>query len=347
MSKQKLDDKINTDNKAANYWKAMESYNKAEKLLLERLKTEGSARILLQLGSLQILMDNHVEAERNLLSALSKDPNLIKAHDALSIIYLKRKDYKNAVSHLENAIKFDPEDLELRSRLALAYLKAEIIDKAETNFKKILKITPFHIDSQIGLGEVYTYMGDLGEEEMYELAIEHFTLAIKNAMSEHSSRRLNKSELAQVFYLRGYCRIRYYEAQRHVSHINKEETLQTALSDFTNCLERDPEHGRSKIALKKIKMRHFNMPLIKRAVSIIAFVFCGLIFFTALCGYFIGYPQPLNIGYFTLLTFGASIFAIMAIYLPWIFKIAAKNIELKKDTFVRADRVGIFSEGVF
>jgi tetratricopeptide (TPR) repeat protein len=313
----------------------MESYNKAKRILLEKLKTEGTARIHLQLGHLQILMDDYSEAEKNLLSALAKDSSLVKAHDALSIIYVKREDYKNAISHLETAVKFDSSDIELRSRLALAYFKAGILDKAEANFKKILKITPFHIDSQIGLGEVYTYMGDLGEVEMFALAVEHFSLAIKNSMGELGSRRLNKTELASVFYLRGFSCIRYYET---TGQGNKEKIFQAATADFTNCLENDLDHNRAKIALKKMKMGRLNIHLIKRSVSVLAAILSVLIFFTAQAGYFFGFPQPLKIEYYSLLTFGASVFVILSIYLPFIFKLTPENMELKRGSFVRADR---------
>jgi tetratricopeptide (TPR) repeat protein len=319
----------------------MESYNKAKRLLLEKLKTEGTARIHLQLGHLQILMDEFDEAEKNLQSALSKDPNLIKAHDALSLIYMKREDYKNAISHLESAVKYDSEDLELRSRLALAYLKAKILDKAEAHFRKIIKITPYHVDTQIGLGEVYAYLGDLGEADMYERAVEHFSAAIKNAMSEHGSRRLSKTELATVFYLRGYSNIKYFET---TGHGNKETLFQSASCDFTNCLEHDPQHSRAAIALKKIKRGSSSVHLMKQTVSIIVLILSGLIFFTAQAGYFFRFPQPLAIEYYAILTFGASVFTILSIYLPWIFKIKSENLELKRSSFVRTDRIGLFSE---
>ncbi|MBF0540107.1 MAG: tetratricopeptide repeat protein [Nitrospirae bacterium] len=337
-----------SENKAANYWKAMESYNKAKGILLEKLKIEGTARIHLQLGHLQILMDDYSEAEKNLLSALSKDSTLIKAHDALSLIYVKREDYKNAISHLESAVKFDPSDLDLRSRLALAYLKARIVDKAEDNFKKILKITPFHVDSQIGLGEVYAYMGDLGEGEMYERAAEHFTLAISYTMSENGSRRLNKTELASVFYLRGFSNIRYFETVgASFQTQTKEKIFQAASVDFRNCLENDPEHNRAKIALKKLKTDRLNIHLIKRSISIFVAILSGLIFLTAQAGYFFSFPQPLKIEYYSLLTFGSTAFAILSIYLPWIFRLNPEDMELKRSSFVREGRIGLYSERSF
>ncbi|MCA1679224.1 MAG: hypothetical protein LC777_09910, partial [Actinobacteria bacterium] len=62
-----------------------------------------------------------------------------------------------------------------------------------------------------GLGEVYIVMDD-DDDDLYELAIEHFSDAIKLAESGTGSKRLTNGEYAEVLYSRGYARTALYEA---------------------------------------------------------------------------------------------------------------------------------------
>lgn len=77
----------------------------------------------------------------------------------------------------------DPDNLTIWSNLAEAYLKLNMKNKAETEYKAILGITQGHIESHIGLGEVYTAMGDDGDGDMFDSAIHHFCEGIKLAKS--------------------------------------------------------------------------------------------------------------------------------------------------------------------
>ena len=68
---------------------------------------------------------------------------------------------------------------------------------------KILRITPYHLDSLIGLGEVYLAMGEAPREssrsadaeEMFTLAIENYTLALDYSINktDKASKKLRQN----------------------------------------------------------------------------------------------------------------------------------------------------------
>ena len=168
-----------------------------------RLKDLDQPRDLLRLGNLHITMEEYEKAEEVLLKALQKHEDSVGILNALGIVCQRRKRFKKAVRYFEAAVRQDPEDFTLRSNLAEAYLKAKRVEEAEKEYQKILRVTPNHVESQIGMGEVYTAMGDEGEEEMYSAALEHYTKALKLADSPARSKRLRRKRTGRAALLQG------------------------------------------------------------------------------------------------------------------------------------------------
>jgi hypothetical protein len=112
--------------------------------------------------------------------------------------------YTKAVQYFDQAEQKDIDDLTviIGSNLAEACLKAKLADRSEAEYKKILGGTALHVESHIGLGEVYTAMGDAGDGDMYDEAI---------GRSTYGSKRLKKKDLSAALYSRGYANVKLYE----------------------------------------------------------------------------------------------------------------------------------------
>ena len=179
------------------YWKAREVYEKAEGILKDQITKSEDANTLFQLGDLLLKMKEYEEAEKILLKALEKDKTSAETYAKLGEISTFKEDYKKAIQYFESAIKRDPYDLMIKSALAEAYHNGKLGGEGRNEYKKILNITPYHQESLIGLGEVYTVMGerengDVDIIDMYDQSISYFTEAINLANSEKASKDLRK-----------------------------------------------------------------------------------------------------------------------------------------------------------
>ena len=163
------------------HWKAREAYTKAENLLKGQLEQEETAPVFFQLGALYLKMEAYQEARSYLCKSLEKDKENAETYANLGVVFSRQENFKKAVQYFEDAIKWDSDNLAYYSNLAEAYLKKQQVEKAEAEYKKILAIAPKHVESHIGLGEVYTVMADQGDGDLYGQAIRYFSLGINIA----------------------------------------------------------------------------------------------------------------------------------------------------------------------
>ncbi len=245
-----------TDKSSAAHWKASEYYKKAEAILKDRLKKSEDVSTLLQLGELQLttstMEEEYEEAGKNLRKALEGDRESPTPYADLGVLYSRMEDFKKAVEHFETAFKQDPDDFTIRSNMAEAYFRLGKTERAESEYKKILGIAPYHVESLIGLGEVYNVLAEKDDPDRYYEAVSCFTNALKIASSENYSKRLKKKELAAVHYSRGYANSKLYES----SKFRKDESLiKEALKDFKLCHKMDPNHHKAIRAVEKIEER--------------------------------------------------------------------------------------------
>ena len=321
-----------TEEKTTAHWKAWELYKKAEGILKDQLNTAEDALTFLQLGQLHLTMEEYAEAERYLQDALEKDRESAEPYTYLGVLYTRKEDFKMAVQYFESALRRDPDNLTIRSNLAEAYLKAELMYKAEVEYKKILKITLGHVESHLGLGEVYTAMGDAEDEDMYDQAIYHFTEGIKIAQSKKGSKILRKKELAAVLYSRGYARVKLYEASKT---IRDESLLHDALKDFKDCFHTDQDHHKARRAKEKIEKMHSRYSpqrLTERVGPLVISLPSLTVFILTQGSFFFGKPiESLDsVGYYALLTFGLLIFMVAGLSLPQLLTLKVAGIELEK-----------------
>lgn len=322
---------VDTDVRTTAHWKAREFYKKAEEILKNRVTEARDASTFLQLGMLYLAMEEYTEAEKSLLGARERDSESAEPYANLGVLYTRKEDFKSGIQYFEDALKRDSDDLSIRRNLAETYLKAELMDKAEAEYNKILRITRGQVGSQIGLGEVYTAMGDDGDEDMYDLAISHFTEGIKIAKSKKGSKRLNKKELATVLYSRGYARVKLYEASKTK---RDESLLRKALKDFEDCFLNDPDYHKARWAKEKIEKRfsRFSPQRLTEKGGQWIFALSLIVFILTQISFFHGPRYIDNLGYYALLTFGSLIFMVAGLCLPQLTQLKVAGIKLEKSS---------------
>lgn len=244
------------------------------------------------------------------------------------------------------------------------------MEKAESEYRKILGITHYHVESHIGLGEVYVAMGDEGDTDTYSHAIAHFTEAIKIAQSGEGSKRLKKQELAAVLYSRGYARVKLYE---NSTFVTDESLLSRALDDFNKCVKNDPEHYKGRRAIEKLssRIRRFYPQFLTEKIGPFLILVSSAVIFTlsqwSFWSFLFNNPntklaselssnitavetqgrgetkkeeteketesdRTINAAQYILLTFGSLTFMVVSLYLPQLLKLKIAGIELEKST---------------
>jgi len=255
LYREKMDEHLTNENfgdMTSAHWKAWEYFKKAEKALTGRLTGTNDSPTLIDLGELYFIMEKYSEAEGRLLEAIKNDDESSRGYPILGAVYLRQNEYKKAIDSFKKAIERDPDDLGLRSSLAEAFLKAGMQDEAEAEYKRILGVTSYHVESLIGLGEVYTAIAEKDDPDKYSDAISFFSKALETADSENRSKNLKKKEQAAVHYSRGYARSKLYER----SNFRNQSLINEALEDFKKCRDCDPSHLKAMRAIEKIETKY-------------------------------------------------------------------------------------------
>ncbi len=98
--------------------------------------------ILGNLGSLNLVMGNHIEAERNFERILQIDPEEFKAHFYLGIIALKRNDEQGARRRFDRVLALQPTHYPVFDALGSWLREKGRIDEAKEEFRKALSLNP-------------------------------------------------------------------------------------------------------------------------------------------------------------------------------------------------------------
>jgi tetratricopeptide (TPR) repeat protein len=339
----------------APYWKAREFFQRAERVLQAQVDQLDDAGVWLQFGQLLLSLGDYMteaeltRAENCLTKALAKDANSADTYTNLGVLYTRKKDFVKAIKNFTDAFKLDPDDLNVWSNLAEAYVKSAAADnadpglkeKAETEFKRILEVAPNHVESIMGLGEVYKAMGDAAkDEDLYIRAIEQFDLGIQIADSDAGSKTLKKRDRAAALYSAGYAKVKLYEA----ATAKDEGLLHDAFDYFRRSVEDDPENFKAIRAFDRIdkRLKRFSS---QRAVEKfgprIILLGAAMIFSVAQASAIKHWPiadlGPTN---YTLLSFGSLLFAVAGLSLPQLLKLKVPGIELEKSAVEQITTAG-------
>jgi tetratricopeptide (TPR) repeat protein len=104
--------------------------------------------ILGNLGSLNLIMGNHIKAERDFEKILQIDPNEYKAHFYLGIIALKRNDEQGARKRFDRVLALRPTHYPVFDALGSWLKEKGRIEEAKDEFRKALSLNP---DDQIAI----------------------------------------------------------------------------------------------------------------------------------------------------------------------------------------------------
>jgi tetratricopeptide (TPR) repeat protein len=311
------------------------------------------------MGELYLLMSEYDEAKKCLEEALNMDESqgagspdysrTAKPAANLGVLCVRREEYTNAIDYFQRALRIDPDDLSLRSNLAEAYLKNKQLDRAESEFNAVLERAPCHVESIIGLGEVYVALAEMGDADLFETAVERYGQAIRLGVQKQGSKRLKKSELAGVYYARGYARVRIYEVSGTPLDCSP---LSDALKDFNQCFSLNPTHFRAKRAIEKVKKllpRYSPQGAIERwgpavvvAMSLIVFITAQVVFFAP---FFASRSQFLSANHYVALTTGSIVLLVAGVYLPRVIKLRVAGVELEKSAVDHVTTIGTVGIG--
>jgi tetratricopeptide (TPR) repeat protein len=320
---------------------------RAGELLHGKLDQGGKFRTLLSLADLHIEAQDWPEAKQALAlaEAISGGSRLKRAdvNARLGLVRLGSEEYSEAAKSFRDALSVTPQDLTLRNNLGKALLRSKEFDSAQNEFNRVLKIAPGHIDAQLAAAQVCIDMADDGEADYYKSAERHLTNALTHGRNKRSgSRQLRHSDIASIYYLRGYARVKRYESDAQAA---KSGVLLEALSDFRKCRDLDRNHPKASAAIEKINQRlikRIGESAVDRVGPFLIFLAGTAVFVLAQLDFFfqgtavrasLGLPATKAItqaATYTALTFGALVFMIAGLYLPRLLKLKVAGIELQK-----------------
>ena len=266
-----------TDELHSEYNKAHMSMNnyffKGVQQLEDNLKRYEKNKLdLYNLGELYLLTEQYDKAKKNFEECVSRYPRYPHAYVGLGVANMRTKNYKEAIENFTTALQFDPDDFNVQSNLSEAHLKSGNLAEAEKGYKKILVFSPNYIDALMGLAEYYKIMGDKAmeeknvsdAEEWYQQARSKYDRLVDlNNSKEATSRRLNRTDLNNIYYSRGYVKVKLFEIgsnilKRGISLKKNEKisvkifSLQSPREDFKQILPGEDNYFKARNAIRKI-----------------------------------------------------------------------------------------------
>ena len=290
-------------------FKAWESFRHAEKLLLEKCKDGQEISSMLDLAELYIAFDRHEDATKYLDDILKKDANHVSANLNKGILHLNKKQYNDAIKSFMLVLAQNPDFLDTRSKLARAYQKQKRTDEAENEYQKILSIAGYHIESLIGLSDVYIAQAEESEKKgnsseavvYFDKAIHRLNMLLKYTnpievdlpdisdvfLNEPTSRNLTKNEISSIYYSLGYAKTKLSEAKKH----SDPDLLVDAKNHFSQVRPGTPNYFKAERAGNKINdlLNSLKKSTSSAGAGIVA-ILALVIFVLTQIGFFIGKP---------------------------------------------------------
>jgi tetratricopeptide (TPR) repeat protein len=287
-----------------------------------------------QWGNLYLNMTEYDKAAVQYQKAVDLDNESGEPLNQLGVLSSRKEDFAKAIQYFEQALQRDSDNLKIKSNLAEAYLKGGKLDKAESQYKAILSITAKHVESEIGLGQVYTAMAEsCHDSDYYEEAIHHFERAIAMAENDSSaiSKKMTSRELAALYYASGYARVKLHNASKT---IKGDRLLWDARRDFKQSVKHDKENHKAERAVKKIteKSPLFSPERFLEKVGPMTIVAMSAFVFGLVQVSFLRKGIFHNLAFYVPVTFGSIALMVVGFYLPQLLKLKVAGIELEKSS---------------
>jgi tetratricopeptide (TPR) repeat protein len=310
---------------------AWDWYVNARGKLKGALSEGPDASVELQLGELALAVGELDDAKAPLINAAKAEPDRARALADLGVLFYRLEDYPASIRNLEASLRRDSDDLTVQSFLAQAYLKAGSPERAEAEYQQVLQRAPLNLESRVGLGTVYTVMGDAGDPDAYQSAIDHFEKALSVAGQGGGSRTLRSRELAAVHYSIGYAKVKQAQARGPLPNVG---LLRQARKELRECRRLDEEHHKAGRALERLERMIPSRPhsLIEEGGRLLVAFLCVMVLGLVVGSVFFDWPaNDLDLGADTsALLFGSLLFLMAGLYLPQVLKLKVAGIELEK-----------------
>jgi tetratricopeptide (TPR) repeat protein len=125
------------------------------------------------MGRALMLQGNNDEALGVFEDVLRRDSGLLEVENFVGNIYMEKKDYRSAETHLRRAVAIDPANADAHNSLGILYEREERWDEAIAEYRRVTEIDPEYGEGYNNLGNVYKKRGRAVEAEaMYRRAIE-------------------------------------------------------------------------------------------------------------------------------------------------------------------------------
>ena len=343
------------------FWKGSQCFAEAKARFRERISAgQNAAASVVELAEMLLNAgesgdppnERFAEAEKHLTNAMDMLTGAVEqaaAKNDLGVLYIRREDFQKAVRCFEAALRLDPGELSAWSNLAEAYFKAGYRDKAHSEYRKILKIAPEHLDSIIGLGDVYIAAADEGDQDLYEQAVGQFDKALQLAVGTCPSKRLKPADRAAVYYSRGYARVKSSES---AGLLKDRGILKDAYADFQQCKRLDEFHVKARQALRKLDQHNKSNPIdrLEKYGGPIIFSLAVIVFLLVQVSFFFHFPKAVQLtpADYGGITFGALLFGITGLSLPTLLKLKFGSFELERsqtEQITTSSQIGITAQG--
>jgi tetratricopeptide (TPR) repeat protein len=317
--------------------RAADAAERAARALRVRVQ-KGHAESLVRLAELHLALEAHAEARACLDEALTHRPVPAGALSALATLHTRAGHDAKAVQCLSDAVREDGDDLTLRSRFAGALFHGRRTAEAEREYRRVLSVCPQHIESLVGLGELYSALGDEREDQEYfEQAVDRFSAAVNLVRSCEGSKRLTAPELADVLYARGYARVRLFETASGGQH---DDQLRKAGNDFRHCARLDGAQHMARRADDKIQRRlkrQASQAFAERIGPILVAGLALIVFALTQASMVAQRPMSSVDGsMYATLSFGALLFVVAGLCLPRLLRLKIAGMELEQSSLERA-----------
>jgi tetratricopeptide (TPR) repeat protein len=282
-----------------------------------------------------VALDDYKSAQSILAAGAehTNDNSLLEL--GLGVVYAKQQNYQEAASHFRQAVAIDRIDLKARSNLAECLLKLDRRNDALEAYRFVLRITEDHVESLLGLADVYTAMGDAKEdpEDNYKTAIRYYNLALQASKSKHGSKELTDKEESAVRYSRGYAHAMVFDTAPP-GPVNT-LLLWSAQLDFRRSRKLDEDRDKAKLAEKKVATRlwrNYSEKITNTAGSLWILMLSTGVFVLMQLSFFFGHPKvkDLSAASYIAVTFSALAFVIVSVSLRSLLRLKVGGIELEK-----------------
>lgn len=138
----------------------LKDFDKAIVSFKKALKFSNNPHSYYFMGLASQMSGRQADAQEYYSQAVKADPNFSMAHNNLGVIYLEKKDFPNAISHLSSSISSDHNNAFAYVNLGNAYKSVGKIDKAISNWDSAIRLNPNIPEPYNNLGLIFYSRGE-------------------------------------------------------------------------------------------------------------------------------------------------------------------------------------------